>query len=260
MKRVALGNTGLSISPLVMGTGTRNGDVLRSLGRENFRSTVARALERGITSFDTAEQYGNMPDWLGEVIRGRDVFINVKTADYGADMARKVDEFRRRLGVERIGSVLLHCLCDPNWPVSMRRPMDELETLKQRGIIQAHGISAHNQRTVRASAGVAWMDVGLFRLNPYGIRIDGLDGCDSPDGSPVEPCVESIALVKRENTCGLLGMKLFCDGYLQKKEERFHSLQWVVNTGLFHAYVAGLTTPAEVDEFVDHYESVRQQE
>lgn len=255
--KVILGKTRLSISPLVMGTGTQNGDILRSLGQDNFRNTVSRALERGITAFDTAEAYGNIPNWLGGALRGRDVFINMKTADYGANMIEKVDGFRRQLGVDRIGSVLLHCLCDPNWPVTMHRRMEELDILKQKGIIQAHGISAHNQRTVQSSAAVAWMDVGLFRLNPYGIRVDGLDGCDTPHGSPVEPCVESIALVKQHNRCGLLGMKLFCDGHLKKKEERFQSFQWVVNTGLFHAYVAGLTTPAEVDEFVDHYESIK---
>ena len=60
--KVTLGRTGLKLSLLGMGTGStgvKHSSNQVKLGEEKFRRLVRYAYERGITYFDTADQYGS---------------------------------------------------------------------------------------------------------------------------------------------------------------------------------------------------------
>ncbi len=73
----SLGNTGLEVSALGFGCGAVGGLLVRGEYGEMVR-TVARAIEGGVTYFDTAALYGNglSEENLGRVLRelkrGRD--------------------------------------------------------------------------------------------------------------------------------------------------------------------------------------------
>ncbi len=58
MRYGKLGRTGLSISEIGFGCGSAGGLFTRDLHEEQLRA-VRRALELGITFFDTASAYGN---------------------------------------------------------------------------------------------------------------------------------------------------------------------------------------------------------
>jgi L-galactose dehydrogenase len=122
MRYTTLGRTGLRVSSVGLGCGgpSRLG---QSYGRssEDSKRLITRALELGITLFDTAEAYGTEAV-LGEALRdarAADVVVSTKKSVF--DWNRKVfctrDEMRegleaslRRLGRERIEIYHLHGL------------------------------------------------------------------------------------------------------------------------------------------------------
>src|SRR5437868_7072110 len=67
--QVTLGNTGVKLSRLGMGTGSNSGQIQRDLGKEGFAGLVHYAYDQGITYFDCSQTYRTF-DWLGDAIKG----------------------------------------------------------------------------------------------------------------------------------------------------------------------------------------------
>jgi len=116
---------------------------------EEAHRIVARAFERGVTLFDTANAYGDSELILGRALRGhRSARIASKVGGRPAGggreglkadvVLRACDETLQRLGVERIDLYYLH------WP-DMRTPLEEtlsaLQKLVKAGKIAHWGIS-----------------------------------------------------------------------------------------------------------------------
>lgn len=145
MKRVSLGETGMSVSTVALGTWTFAGDVIwGSSDEKRCIRVVDAAIERGITLFDTAPNYGNgrSEEILGKALRHRDNVvvatkfkINGKTA---AELKAMVDDSRRRLGRDRIDLMQVH------WPGGdsgeTRRALETLLELRERSIVGAVGV------------------------------------------------------------------------------------------------------------------------
>ncbi|MBM2811457.1 MAG: hypothetical protein HW416_2216 [Chloroflexi bacterium] len=118
MRQRMLGRTGQAISEIGFGGGNVGGLLIRGEQRDQVRA-VARAVELGITYFDTAAQYG---DGQSETNLGRalaelkpDVIvgtkISVRPADLDAGHARVESMFEdglRRLGRERVDVLFYH--------------------------------------------------------------------------------------------------------------------------------------------------------
>src|SRR5678815_1804065 len=78
--QVTLGNTGIKLSRLGMGTGSNSGQVQFDLGQEGFNSLVRYAYDQGITYFDCAQTYKTF-EWLGGALKGlprEKIFIQSK--------------------------------------------------------------------------------------------------------------------------------------------------------------------------------------
>jgi hypothetical protein len=65
--QITLGNTGIKLSRLGIGSGTVGGSVQRNLGHEKFNELIRYAYDRGITYIDTGESYQTHP-WVREAI------------------------------------------------------------------------------------------------------------------------------------------------------------------------------------------------
>ena len=113
-----LGRTGLRVSELGFGCGSIGGLLVRGEYPE-MRRAVARALELGITYFDTASLYGDGQSEvnLGAVLRElrADPIVGTKVRLVPADMGRieeavvaSVEGSLRRLGRERVDLIQLH--------------------------------------------------------------------------------------------------------------------------------------------------------
>src|SRR5262245_28166376 len=61
--QVTLGQTGIKLSRLGMGTGSNSGQAQFDLGREGFNSLVKYAYDQGITFFDCSQSYKTF-EWL----------------------------------------------------------------------------------------------------------------------------------------------------------------------------------------------------
>jgi len=118
MKYRQLGRTGLRVSELGFGCGSIGGLLVRG-EYPKMRRAVARALELGITYFDTASQYGDGQSEvnLGAVLRelGADPIVGTKVRLKPPDLDRveaaiteSVEASLRRLGRERVDLIQLH--------------------------------------------------------------------------------------------------------------------------------------------------------
>src|SRR3954471_2822237 len=67
---VTLGNSGVKVTRLAFGTGTRGGRIQRELGQEQFTKLVRYAYDRGVRFFETAENYSGMPEMLATALKG----------------------------------------------------------------------------------------------------------------------------------------------------------------------------------------------
>ncbi|MCC6178759.1 MAG: aldo/keto reductase [Chloroflexi bacterium] len=113
-----LGRTGVRVSALGFGCGSIGGLMVRGAGDEQRRA-VERAIEAGITYFDTAASYGDgrSEETIGPLLRevGADVYLGTKfrldpedVADAPAQIRRHLEESLRRLGTERVDLFQLH--------------------------------------------------------------------------------------------------------------------------------------------------------
>ena len=67
--QVTLGNTGIKLSRLGIGSGTISGTVQRGLGREKFNDLIRYAYDQGITYVDTGDSY-QTHTWVRDAIKG----------------------------------------------------------------------------------------------------------------------------------------------------------------------------------------------
>jgi len=120
MNQRSLGRTGSRVSELGFGTGAIGGLFVRGDHAEQRRA-VARALEAGITYFDTAQSYGDgrSESNLGRVLRELDawdrVTVGTKVRLQPSDLSdpkrairRSLEESLRRLGRDTVDLLQLH--------------------------------------------------------------------------------------------------------------------------------------------------------
>jgi len=120
--RVTLGNTGIEVSRMAMGTGTSgwNGssNQTRSLGIKGLSDLLRNSYDNGITFFETADQYGSHPhirEALKKVPREKVVILTKTVANTADEMKEGLDRFRKELGTDYIDIILLHALQAANW-------------------------------------------------------------------------------------------------------------------------------------------------
>lgn len=118
MRYRQLGSTGLDISDVSFGCGPTAGLMVRGAAPDRVRA-VARALELGVTCFDTAPVYGagQSETYLGEALReiGVRPVVNSKVAldideleDIPGGVRRSVEDSLRRLRLDRIDVLYMH--------------------------------------------------------------------------------------------------------------------------------------------------------
>ncbi len=159
MEMRKLGRTGLDVSVLSFGCGAVGGLMTKGDPADQERA-FARALELGITYFDTAPQYGNGASetnvgrilaklkpklWLGTKIR-------LKPEEYGragARIAAAIDESLTRLGRDHVDLYQLHNrVCDRTEGDGMHADLilgevaPAFEKLRQAGKVRFTGITA----------------------------------------------------------------------------------------------------------------------
>jgi 1-deoxyxylulose-5-phosphate synthase len=244
--RVTLGKTGVQVSLVGMGTGTvgvGQASNQTRLGVKEFTRVVRHALERGITLFDVADQYGSHT-YLREALKGvpRDRYqIQTKThATKLADARSHLERYRMELGVDYIDILLLHCMQKKEWPSENQAAMDYLVQAKEQKLIRAHGTSCHGMDPLRTAARSPFVEVDLARINPEGLVMD--------DKRPDE--VVSELQEMHDAGKGVIGMKILGEGRINTPERRDASLRFVLGLGLVDAFIIGFQSADQVDDIL----------
>jgi predicted aldo/keto reductase-like oxidoreductase len=240
-----LGKTGIQCSLIGMGTGSVGSGQASNqtrLGVKEFKKVVRHALDKGVTLFDVADQYGSHV-YLREALKGvpRDQYvIQTKThATKLADAKSHLERYRLELGVEYIDIILLHCMTKSGWQHDHTGAMDYLRRAKEEKIIRAHGTSCHGMDPLRTSAKEPFVEVDLARINPEGLIMD----------NPKNPDEVASQLEEMHGAGkGVIGMKILGEGQINTPERKDASLRFVLGLGTVDAFIIGFQTTEQVDD------------
>lgn len=248
MDIVELGTTGIQVSRLCFGTGTHGwsgSSDQTDLGLQGLADLLIYGHQRGITFWDSADQYGSHPH-VAEALKTipRDqVAITTKTCARSAQEAEKdIDRFLSEMNTDYIDVVLMHCLMSSDWPTARADVMNVLEKKKQQGIIRAHGVSCHDFGAFQQAATTNWVDVVLARLNYAGKNMDG-----PPE--KIIPVIEQMA----QNNIGVYGMKVVACGELGTDAQ--NAIHFVLDVPAINAITIGMKNKQEIDDNIGYVES-----
>ena len=250
---VTLGNSGVQVSRLALGTGTFSGKVQRALGQDGFTRLVRHAYDSGIRFFETADAYQGMQEMLGIALKGipRDTYklmtkYRVRDMD---DPKGTIDRFRTELKSEYFDILLLHCVRSPKWPEETQKLQDVFSESKDKKVILSHGASVHGLQGLRAFPENRWLDVALLRTNHKGVRMDTMKTRDTEDIGDVDEVITHAKTI-HDRGVGVLGMKLCGEGQFTAEEDREKAMQFVMKLGCVDAVTIGFKSTAEIDEAI----------
>ena len=124
--KVELGKTGLEVSRIALGTGTKGWNYESNqtrIGMDNFLKLAHHGYERGIRFFDMADMYGSQP-FVGKALKElprEKVTLMTKmwTYDDGSEkrepVRKTLDRFRQEAGTEYFDILLMHCMTSGDW-------------------------------------------------------------------------------------------------------------------------------------------------
>ena len=251
--QVTLGRTGLKLSRLGFGTGTKGGSIQKALGAEGFNRLLRYAYDQGITYIDTAQNYGTHT-FVRDAIKGlprEKLFIQSKMPGVPERPLEVLDRYRKELGVDYIDSLLVHCTIKADWDESHKRLLDAFAEARDKKIILAHGVSCHALPALTKAAHLDWVDVNLVRVNPQGAFLDTPveEWNAKSDISHLQPVLEQIK-VMRQKRHGVIGMKIMGEGTFTNPEDREKSIRFAMQSDLVDAVVIGFKSTAEIDETI----------
>jgi len=232
--RVMLGNTGIELSRMAMGTGTSgyggSSNQTRKLGIKGVSDLLRAAFDEGINFWDSADQYGSHPHLraaLKKIEREKVVILTKTNSKNFRGIKSDLERFKQELGTDYFDIVLLHAITDPHWNLNMKGAMEALSEAKEEGMIRAHGISCHSLGALETAADEPWVDVDLARYNPGGVSMD----------ADVET-VHRVLTRMKNNGKAIIGMKVYGAGRLTHMKDE--CLEFHTGAGFIDAFTLGI--------------------
>ena len=232
MEYLAYGKTGIEISRLCFGAG-RIKDTCDSY--EAGSKLMLRALDEGITFWDTAEGYGTQPH-LGEAVRQihrHDVVIQTKTGakDYEGASA-SITRSLRELNTDYIDVLLLHGISTPEDLASREGALDAFRDAKDAGKVRVIGCSTHVYTGVVMDAVIDHPDIEviLATANKEGRLLEG---------GPLDRHLEYIQRAYGRGK-GISIMKIIAAGDISEADVPAW-IEWGFNLETAHAINLGIT-------------------
>lgn len=249
--KVKLGNSGLNVSRIALGTGSVGGSKESNqtrLGMDIFADMARHAYDRGISFFDMADSYGSH-SFVGHAIKSMPrekvtlltkIWTHEDGSDRNAPVIESLDRYRKEMDTDYIDIVLMHCLMQPGWSNNRKHYIEGLAKAKEEGIIKAVGVSCHNWEAMVEAVDNPWVDVIMARINPFQTNMDNT------------PEIVSELLGKAKNRgIGVIGMKIFGEGRNNSDQEREQSIKYALTDGNTHCMTLGMESIAHVDDAVN---------
>ncbi|MBI2248193.1 MAG: aldo/keto reductase [Armatimonadetes bacterium] len=242
--RRPLGKTGMSVT--IVGLGGEG--VLRTWGREREAGRVIeRALDLGITYYDTAPAYSGSQDYYGAVLgeRREGIFLASKTHDRSRDGSlRLLDESLKRLRTDHLDLWQLHDLRDAEDLQHIFAPktgaLAALQQAQADGRVRFLGITGHTDPAVLVEA---------LRRFAFDTVLVALNAADKARLS----FIEEVLPVAQRQQMGVIGMKVVARGALLRPVGPLtapEAIQYVLSLPGVSTAILGCRTPQEVDDNV----------
>ncbi len=243
-----LGKTGRNVT--VFGLGGEG--VLRTTGYyKEAQAVIEKALEAGITYFDTAPAYQQSRDYLGEYlwkkVEREQIFLASKTHDrtYEGTMLL-LDDSLRRLKTSYIDLLQLHDLRtaqDIEEIFSDDGAIHALEEARKQGKIKFLGITGHHDPQILISA-----------IKKY--DFDTVLLCANAGDNHYLPFISTVIPEARKRGMGVIAMKVAGQGHVLSSVTMKEALHYTLSQDVDLAIV-GCKTPKEVEENAKFAEEFR---
>ncbi len=145
MKHERLGKTDLKVSRITFGCWELGGGPWEFTSDETNVRALQTAFENGITTFDTAEGYGDghSEEIVGKALKGirKNCIIATKVSPKNLrakDVRASIEGSLKRLGTDYVDLYYIHW---PNEEIPIEETMSEFNKLKKEGLIKAIGVS-----------------------------------------------------------------------------------------------------------------------
>jgi len=237
-----LGKTGVKVTSFGLG----GEGILRTYGRmKEAAAVIHKALDLGVTYFDTAPAYSQSQDYYGEALgaRRKDIFLASKNHDRTRDGSlRLLEESLKKLRTDHLDLWQLHDLRtkdDLDRIFSKNGALKAAQEAKAQGLIRFIGITGHHDPQILLEA------MQRFSFDTVMCAVNAGDKYYLPFKNTVIP-----EAVKRD--MGIIGMKVLARGYLLRKggiETAEQAISYVLNLPV-SVVIIGCNTPEEVEENV----------
>jgi aryl-alcohol dehydrogenase-like predicted oxidoreductase len=226
---------------------------LTRMDRDKAEDLVRYAYDSGVRFFDCADLYGTH-QLVVEALKDkpRDSYqISSKLWPHPGGIPEQerptadvvVKRFLEELKTDYIDLVQIHCMMKPNWQEDFASYMEDLEKLKEQGIIRGHGISCHSLGAIQSGVVDPWVDALHIRINTTGARMEGT-------------FEENVAAGKtaQANGKGVIAMKLIGEGTIRERKDREECIDKIVRADIVDVYVVGFEEKWQVDEIIENLE------
>lgn len=254
--QVTLGNTGIKLSRLGMGTGSENGRTQLALGKDEFVKLIHAAYDRGITFFDACDRYVSGP-LMKDAIKGlprEKLYIQSKITGQPRDVLAAIDVERKKLDTDYFDSMMIHSQTVAGWTTmdTWKRIMDGFNDAKEKKWIRSNGVTCHNLPALQDATAHPWTEVHQVRVNPQGKYVDGPRGGGyvANETWPVDPVVTEIKSMAAKGR-GIIGMKIMGNGLFTDPADREKSVRFAMSMKEIHAVVIGFKNVQEIDEAIE---------
>jgi L-galactose dehydrogenase/L-glyceraldehyde 3-phosphate reductase len=233
MERRQLGRTGIAVSVLGYGCGAIGGLMVKGDAAEQDRA-IGRAIDQGITYFDTASAYGDGASErnLGRALKALGAKVTVGTkvrirgeqrGDIAGSIARSIEESLARLGRDSVDIFHLHePVTEAGAPPTFTpaQVLDEavpaLRRLREDGKIRCYGFTGLGDvaslRRLLAEGGFATTQMPYNILNPSGVA-------PLPAGSAM-PDLGGVIRDAAASGVGVMAIRILAGGALSGSEAR----------------------------------------
>jgi aryl-alcohol dehydrogenase-like predicted oxidoreductase len=232
--QVTLGRTGLTVSTLCFGAGYLGGSAVAGA------RLLTRALELGVTFWDTSDDYGTHPHVaraVREVGRGEIVIATKTYASTALGARRSVTKALRELRVEAVDILLLHAVDSVGELEGKLPALNALVKAKADGLVRAVGVSSHSREVLGRLLGLPEVDVALVVVNRIGAWMK--------DAAPPE-MTRAVRQLYRSGR-GVYGMKALGSGQVTEPGEVASALGYAFRYPWTHAICVGITSEAELE-------------
>jgi aryl-alcohol dehydrogenase-like predicted oxidoreductase len=172
------------------------------------------------------------------------------TTRNGVDPQEKIDELRKLANTDYFDIALLHWQHTPTWPTDTVRWQDGLQEAEVKKAVIAHGASVHGLPALRRFPGNQWLQVGLFRVNHKGTKMDAEDYNTNGPGD-VPEVLSHVTDVGKQGI-GVIGMKLVGEGQFTSREDRQAAMRFAFHKAGVQAVTVGYKNTSEIDEAIEN--------